>query len=490
MNRIHRLLSGRERSRVVAAPALFASLLPVALAIAASVVKAQSAASAPPIPLPPAPHAPVLLAQAAPPAPTAFQQAAAAQESQLTAELETPYKKWLNQDVVYIITDEERKAFGQLTADAERDQFIEQFWLRRDPTPDTEENEYREEHYRRIAYATENFASRVPGWKTDRGMIYIKYGPPDERESHPKGGAYQRPIEEGGGQTTTFPFEKWRYRYIQGIGNNVTMEFVDTTFTGEYRMTADPAEKDALLYVPGKGLTLAEQMGLPDTVDRFTRTDGTHLGTGTLPLPASMDQFTRLEQFAKLQKPPQQPPVPPKEAVENIVFQGNQKIAADVLRNVIRTRPGDKYDKIALDHDVTMLMNTHAFENVDWKFARGQTGWIVTFVLTELPTPAQPTATAFGDLPAIQASAPKPTIAPQDAIESIVIQGTKRIPHDTVRAMILAREGAKYDRDALDRDIQTLRNTQRFSEVSWTAQRGQTGWVVTFTLAERQVPRP
>ncbi len=225
-------------------------------------------------------------------------------EKALRKELETPYKKWLNEDVAYIITDEERRAFKQLNTDDERQNFIEQFWLRRDPTPDTEENEFKEEHYRRIAYANEHYASGIPGWKTDRGRIYIEYGPPDEIESHPSGGSYERPIEEGGGETSTYPFEKWRYRYIEGIGSDINIEFVDTTMSGEYHMSMDPSEKDALLYVPGAGLTLNEQMGLSSKTDRFTRTDGTHLGTGNSPLPASMNEFERLEQFAKLQKPP------------------------------------------------------------------------------------------------------------------------------------------------------------------------------------------
>jgi len=225
-------------------------------------------------------------------------------EDKLRKELETPYKKWLNEEVDYIITDEERKAFSRLQTDDEREQFIEQFWMRRDPTPDTEENEYREEHYRRIAWANEQFASGIPGWKTDRGRIYIKFGPPDERDEHPSGGTYDRPIEEGGGTTSTFPFEKWRYRYIEGIGNDVNIEFVDTTMTGEFHMSMDPSEKDALTNVPGAGLTLYEQLGLACKTDRFTRTDGTRLGTGAMPMPASMDQFTRLEQFAKLQQAP------------------------------------------------------------------------------------------------------------------------------------------------------------------------------------------
>jgi GWxTD domain-containing protein len=218
--------------------------------------------------------------------------------------LEGPYRKWLNEDVGYIITDEERQAFKRLATDDEKQQFIEQFWLRRDPTPDSSENEYKEEHYRRIAYTNERFASGIPGWKTDRGRIYITFGPPAEIESHPSGGTYQRPIEEGGGTTSTYPFEKWRYRWIEGIGNDVQIEFVDPTMTGEYRMTMDPSEKDALLYVPNAGLTLMEQMGMASKADRFSRTDGTRLGTGNQPLPMRMNQFERLQQFAMLQKPP------------------------------------------------------------------------------------------------------------------------------------------------------------------------------------------
>src|SRR5271165_2781842 len=226
------------------------------------------------------------------------------QEEKLRKELETPYKKWLNEDVTYIITDEERKAWKRLSTDDEREQFIEQFWLRRDPTPDTEENEYKEEHYRRIAYANERFASGIPGWKTDRGRIYITYGPPDEIEDHSSGGSYDRPYEEGGGTTSTFPFVDWTYRYIEGVGSNIKIEFVDTTMSGEFRMTMDPSEKDALTYVPGAGLTLAEMTGTANKAQRFTRTDGTTLGTGNQPLPASMNEFERLQQFANLQKPP------------------------------------------------------------------------------------------------------------------------------------------------------------------------------------------
>ena len=225
------------------------------------------------------------------------------QQDKLRKELETPYKKWLTEDVGYIISDEERKAFKVLATDEERDQFIEQFWLRRDPTPDTEENEYREEHYRRIAYANEHYASGIPGWKSDRGMVYIKYGPADETDVH-NGGTEQRSFQEGGGTTSMYPYENWRYRYIEGIGTNVEIEFVDPTLTGEFHMTMDPSEKDALLNVPGAGLTLCEQMGQCDKSARFSRTDGTHLGTQPGTESAEMNEFTRLEKFAKLQAPP------------------------------------------------------------------------------------------------------------------------------------------------------------------------------------------
>ncbi|MGD0012899.1 MAG: GWxTD domain-containing protein [Bryobacteraceae bacterium] len=226
-------------------------------------------------------------------------------EERLRRELASPYKKWLNEDVLYIITDEERQAFRRFSTDEEREQFVEQFWLRRDPTPDTAENEFREEHYRRIAYANDHFASGIPGWKTDRGRIYIMFGPADEVEAHPSGGSYERPIEEGGGQTSTYPFEVWRYRYLEGIGTDVLIEFVDPTLTGEYHMTMDPSEKDALMLMPNAGLTLYEQMGLTSKNDRFSRSDGTRLGTGNTPLPSRLDQFQRLEQWANLSRPPQ-----------------------------------------------------------------------------------------------------------------------------------------------------------------------------------------
>src|SRR6266478_1716362 len=220
-------------------------------------------------------------------------------------EIGKEYKEWLNEDVIYIISPDERTAFLQLDTNEEREQFIEQFWLRRSSNPDMPDNDFKEEHYRRIAYANEHYASGIPGWKTDRGRIYIIWGAPDEIESHPTGGTYDRPMEEGGGSTSTYPWERWRYRYLEGIQENVELEFVDPSGSGEYHLTMDPSEKDALLNVPGAGLSLMESMGMSSKTDRFTRSDGTHLGTSLGGTPASLNEFTRLELYAKVQRPPE-----------------------------------------------------------------------------------------------------------------------------------------------------------------------------------------
>src|SRR5882762_6561439 len=219
-------------------------------------------------------------------------------------ELDAQYKQWLSEDVVYIISPSERTAFLQLSTSEEREQFIEQFWLRRSSNPDLPENDFKEEHYRRIAYANEHYASGIPGWRTDRRRTYIIWGPADEIDSHPTGGTYDRPMDEGGGSTTTYPWETWRYRYLEGLGNNIIIEFVDPSGSGEYHMTMDPSEKDALTHVPGAGLSLMESMGMATKADRFTRSDGTNMPTTMGGQPASMNEFTRLEQFAKIQQSP------------------------------------------------------------------------------------------------------------------------------------------------------------------------------------------
>jgi len=211
-------------------------------------------------------------------------------------EIKDIYKKWVNNDVAYIITDAERAAFKKLATDEEREQFIEGFWRRRDPDPDTDENEYKEEYYERIAYANEHYASGIPGWKTDRGRIYITFGKPDSVESHPTGGIYDRPSYHGGGSTTTYPFETWFYRYLEGVGSGIEIEFVDPTGTGEYRIARSPDEKDALALVPGAGLTLNEQLGLSTKADRGYNDRGYQR--------AQDSPFSRLQLIADLSRAP------------------------------------------------------------------------------------------------------------------------------------------------------------------------------------------
>ena len=271
-------------------------------------------------------------------------------------EIKGPYKKWLEEDVVWIITDEERRAFKLLSNDEERDQFIEAFWQRRDPTPDTEENEYKEEHYARIAYANEHFAAGIPGWKTDRGRIYIMYGKPDEIESHPSGGTYERPMEEGGGETSTFPFEDWRYRYIEGIGQEVIIEFVDPCMCGEYHMTMDRSEKDALLYTPNAGLTLYEQMGMASKASRFQGGGLERLGLGPMSSNLQSKEFDRLEQFAKLQAPP---PVKFKDLEEEVV----------TSKMILNPMPFDvRSDFVKVTSDTVLVPITIQMKNRDITF--------------------------------------------------------------------------------------------------------------------------
>jgi GWxTD domain-containing protein len=225
-------------------------------------------------------------------------------QREVRKELKGAYRTWLEQDVPYIISDQETKAFRSLSNDEERDAFIEQFWLRRNPDPDSPDNEFREEHYRRITYANEHFAAGKPGWKTDRGHIYISFGKPDSIDSHPSGGNYQRPQDEGGGQTSTFPFETWHYRYLEGIGENIDLEFVDTCQCGDYHFTIDRGEKDALSHVPNAGLTQWEEMKMAKKSDRFAGSNLETLGSGPMGAGNQSKQFDRIELAAKVFAPP------------------------------------------------------------------------------------------------------------------------------------------------------------------------------------------
>jgi GWxTD domain-containing protein len=156
--------------------------------------------------------------------------------AQETKQFLTP---WPEVEVPDIIGDEERSAFNKLRTDEEREQFIAAFWMRRDPTPGTVNNEFKEMYYIRVVLANQRFTTNVPGWKTDRGRILIKFGEPDEIETHATGRIVRL---QGGTTTTTLPFERWRYRSIEGIGNNVILEFVDSDRNGTYRLEFDPRD--------------------------------------------------------------------------------------------------------------------------------------------------------------------------------------------------------------------------------------------------------
>src|ERR1700734_615028 len=333
------------------------------------------------------------------------------QRKDFSKEIKGPYKKWLDEDVVWIITDEERAAFKQLSNDEERDNFIEAFWQRRDPTPDTEENEYKEEHYQRIAYSNEHFAAGIPGWKTDRGRIYIIYGKPDEIDSHPSGGSYKRPMEEGGGETSTFPFEDWRYRYLEGIGQEVIIEFVDTCMCGDYHMTIDRSEKDALKYTPNAGLTMYESMGMASKADRFSGGGLEQLGAGPMSSQQQTKQFDRLEQYAKLQAPP---PVKFKD-LEEIV---NTKLITNLMPFDVRS------DFVKVTGDTVLVPITIQIKNRDITFSNKdgvQRG--VVNIFGRVTTLSGRTAQTFEDT--VQADVPAELLA--KAVESSQVYG-KSIP--------------------------------------------------------------
>ena len=217
------------------------------------------------------------------------------------------YGKWLNQDVKYIISDEERSVFNALTTPEEKEQFIEQFWFRRDPDPRSAENEFKTEHYRRIAYANEKFTSGDPGWMTDRGKVYITWGPPANIMTRPTGGFYVRPIEEGGGTTTVYPYEKWTYHYIEGLGPNVDLEFVDPTESGEYKLAVYDWEKDSSMFHPSVGQTLDELLGVTERKDRrqiTPATGGSQYGVRDLYRRRWDNPFNRYERYATVMSSP------------------------------------------------------------------------------------------------------------------------------------------------------------------------------------------
>ena len=225
-------------------------------------------------------------------------------EKKLKRELGHQYGEWFQDDVPDIITESERRAFLGLGTEEEREQFIEIFWRDRNPEPGSPTNSVRDEHYRRLAYADEHFASGIVGRKTDRGHIYIIWGPPDEVESHPTGGTYERSLDQGGGSSTAYAWELWRYRHLEGVGENIELEFVDQTGSGEYHLTMDPCEKDALSHVPGAGASLSELLAGSSRSARFSNSNGTTCPMALGGTSASNNEFERINRNFLVQHAP------------------------------------------------------------------------------------------------------------------------------------------------------------------------------------------
>jgi len=292
------------------------------------------------------------------PAASSTKKKVSTKKSKQSGDLADYYKKWLEEDVVYIISDEEKSVFKNLKNEEERESFVEQFWARRNPDPRSPDNAFKEEHYRRIAYANQHFTSGVPGWRTDRGRIYIMYGKPDELESHPTGGSYARPFYEGGGTTSTYPFEKWWYRHIEGVGDDIEIEFVDKSLTGEYRMAMTPEEKDALINVPNAGLTFAEEMGWAKKDDRPYFSAVSQNEPTTSPYIRAKDRpFARRERYCSLQKPPQ------------IKFEDLKGVVT--AKVIYTTLPYDvRVDYIKLSADRVLVPITVEVSNKDLEFKK------------------------------------------------------------------------------------------------------------------------
>ena len=220
-------------------------------------------------------------------------------------EISKTYKKWLDEDVIYIITPEERQAFMQLSNDEERDNFIEAFWQRRDPTPDTPENEFKEEHYRRIEYANEHFAAGIPGWKTDRGRIYIIYGQPDEIDSHPSGGIVR--ASDRRGRRRDFDLSLRRLALSLSRRHRTGSHHRVRRYLHVRRVPHDhgPQREGRAAACARRRSDQYEQMGMAARPNRFNRGGLEQTGAGPRGRPhLQTKEFDRLEQFAKLKRRP------------------------------------------------------------------------------------------------------------------------------------------------------------------------------------------
>jgi len=137
------------------------------------------------------------------------------------------YRKWLEEEVVYIITPKEKVVFLQLDNDRVRNLFIEAFWRQRDPNPNTVENEFKKEHYRRITFANQRFGkeSPGPGWRSDMGRIYITLGEASYAEQHEN-------------LSEVYPVIIWFYEGMieYGLPNSFSVVFFKKAGIGEFEL--------------------------------------------------------------------------------------------------------------------------------------------------------------------------------------------------------------------------------------------------------------
>ena len=134
------------------------------------------------------------------------------------------FNEWIRSDVRWLVTNAERTAFANLKSGNDRREFVQNFWRRRDPDPDTSANEFRDTYCGRLPL-TKRFESGIPGWKTDRGRILLLWGEPDKILTGKEN------IE---GDVVTV-FEKWTYKHLDDLGTDIYVTFVDPTQTKEFR---------------------------------------------------------------------------------------------------------------------------------------------------------------------------------------------------------------------------------------------------------------
>lgn len=246
-------------------------------------------------------------------------------------ELDKIYQRWVNEDVDYIITPEERAAFKKNFRPTKS---------ARNSSSSSGCGATRTRTRRKMSTARNTtgalpmpMKSSPPAFPAGRrtGGVFTSPGGRRIASNRVRPGPYERPIYEGGGTTSTYPFEIWFYRYLEGVGSGIEIEFVDPTGSGEYRIARNADEKDALLFVPNAGLTLAEQLGLASKVDRPFFNPGNRYGNNPLyPMRTQDMPFERLAILTNLQRAPS---VRYRQLAERV----DQQVEFDVLPFDVRT---------------------------------------------------------------------------------------------------------------------------------------------------------